>query len=86
MHEERVHIVDAQLLAQAVDVGPGHLGGGGPRLGLDEEPFARQPFEGIAQIDMRTVLVGGIEIGDAPVEGIAHQADEFLVAELDLVR
>src|SRR5207237_116253 len=46
----------------------------------------RQAFQGVAQVDVRAVLVSGIKVGDSPVEGVAHELDKLCMAELELIR
>ncbi len=64
-------IVDAQFQAIAFQValGVGEIGRVG--LGLDDVLVAGHALEGLAQIDVRAVLVGDVEEADAVVEGVA---------------
>src|SRR5262249_42399144 len=54
---------------------------------LEEELLARQLqlLQGVAEIEVRAVLVGEVEVADAAVVGVADQFDETGLAELDLV-
>ncbi len=86
VHEQSIDIIHAQLLAEAFDVGSGHLGRRGPGFRLDEQLIPRNPFERIAQINMGSILVGRIEIGNAFfVKGVLNELTELLVSEADLI-
>ena len=71
-------IVDAQLHAVALDVAAGVGVLGRVRLGLDHILVAGDALEGLAEIDVRAVLVGDVEEADPPVERVADDPGEFL--------
>ena len=76
VQQDDVDVVDAQLQAVALEValGVGELGGVG--LGLDHVLVAGDALEGLAEIDVRAVLVGDVEEADAVVEGVADDPGE----------
>ena len=79
VQEHDVDVVDAQLEAIALEValGVGELGGVG--LGLDHVVLAGDALEGLAEIDVRAVLVGHVEEADAVVQGVADDPGEPLM-------
>ena len=86
VHEQRVQVGRPQFLPKPLDVGLGHFGGGGASLRLNEQLVTRDALKGVAEIDMRAVLVGGVEIGDALFKvGVADQLAELFVSEPHLV-
>ena len=76
MQQDDVDVVDAQLEAVAFQValGVGEVGRVG--LGLDDVLVAGNALEGLAEIDVRAVLVGDVEEADAVVEGVADDPGE----------
>src|SRR5262249_20923181 len=53
-------------------------------FGLNKELFARQSFDGAAEPLERLVSLGAIEIGDALVISVMHQAVEAFAAQFKL--
>ena len=70
-------------VALEVALGVGELGRVG--LGLDHVLVAGDALEGLAEIDVRAVLVGDVEEADALVEGVADDLGEVLDAQPGLV-
>ena len=80
-----VDVVDTQLQAVPFEVAPGVGEIGRVRLGLDHVLVAGNALQGLAQIDVRAVLIGNVEEPDAMVEGVADDPGEFLDPEPGLV-
>ncbi len=57
----------------------------GVSLGLDHILVARDPLQGLSQVDVRAVLVSDVEEADALVEGVPDDLCEALDPETGLV-
>ena len=85
MQQDDVDVVDAQLQPVAFQVALGVLEVGRVGLGLDHVLVAGHALEGLAEIDVRAVLVGDVEEADAVVQGVADDPAEFLDPQPGLV-
>ena len=65
VEQDDVDVVDAQLHAVALEVAAGVGDVGGVGLGLDHVLVAGDALEGLAEVDVRAVLVGDVEEADA---------------------
>ena len=76
-----VDVVRAQIPQAGLQVGPECLRLGGPSLGGNVD-FVPQVREGCAQLFLTVgVAAGGIEVGDASLQGPAQQRHRFLLGD-----
>ena len=80
MDEQAVHVIGIEDLAVVVNGLEDLLGFAGD-FGLEEDLFAREPFDGAGDPIEGLVGLGAVEVGDALVVGVADEVVEVLLAE-----
>ena len=85
MQKNDVDVIDSQLQAISLKVALGVGEIGRVCLGLDHVLIAGNALQGLAQIDVRAVLIGDVEEADALVQGMADNLGEPLDSQAGLI-